>query len=122
MDAAMMNAQEQPTNLKVSIATRLVALVAFSIPLVGAALSSLMMMGLFQALKNNESAGVAAVMAGMKESSVPVIVSLYVAAFFGLVVAVVLVVRMMTPTTKASPPFWFFIVGGILSFVPAAMF
>lgn len=121
MDAAMMN-DDGDQRLRVSVTTRLIAMVAFTIPLVGGALSSLMMMGLFQALKDNESVGLLAVMAGMKEASLPVLVSLYLAAFLGFVVISVLVVRMFVQTTKASPPFWFFILGGILSLVPAALF
>ncbi len=121
MQEATMNAVEDQRQ-KVSISTRLIALAAFTIPLIGGALSSFFLFGAFRALQGIQSAGVGAVMAAMKEASLPVIVSLYVAAFFGLVVAVVLVVRMMTQTTKASPPFWFFIVGGVLSFLPAALF
>lgn len=122
MDAAMMNAQDEQLRVKVSITTRLIAALAFTIPLVGGALSSLLLMRMFQALKTNETAGLAAVMAGMKEASLPAIVSLYLAAFMGLVLVIVLVVRMIVQTKTASPPFWFFILGGILSFLPAVLF
>ena len=122
MEAAMMDPQEVETRSRASVTTRLIAAAAFTIPLVGGALSSILMMNMFSALRANENAGLAAVMAGMKEASVPTLVSLYIAAFVGFVVVVVLVVRMIVQTKKASPPFWFFIVGGILSFLPAALF
>lgn len=121
MDAAIVNAGEDQ-RLKVSFTTRLIALAAFTIPLIGGALSSLMLMNMFKALRSNENAGMAAVMAGMKEASLPAIVSLYLAAFFGLVVLIVLVVRMFAQTKTASPPFWYFVLGGILCFLPAAAF
>ncbi len=122
MEAAMMDPQEAQTRSWASVTTRLIAAAAFTIPLVGGALSSILMMNMFSALRANENAGLAAVMAGMKEASVPTLVSLYIAAFVGFVVVVVLVVRMIVQTKKASPPFWFFIVGGILSFLPASLF
>ena len=121
MDAAIVNAGEDQ-RLKVSFITRLIALAAFTIPLIGGAASSFMLMNMFRALRSNESAGMAAVMAGMKESSLPAIISLYLAAFLGLVVAIVLVARMFVKTKTASPPFWYFVVGGILCFLPAAAF
>ena len=122
MDAAMINHQEAQTRSRASVTTRLIGMVAFTIPLIGGALSSILMMNMFSALRANESAGLAAVMAGMKEASLPTIISLYLAAFVGFVVVVVLVIRMIVQTKKASPPFWFFVVGGILSFLPAALF
>lgn len=122
MDALTMNSHEDPVRFKASITTRLIAAVAFTIPLIGGALSSFLMLKVFQSLKANESAGIEAVMAGMKESSFPMLVSLYLAAVLGFVVVAVLVTRMFVQTKTASPPFWFFIIGGILSFMPAVLF
>ncbi|PYS85994.1 MAG: hypothetical protein DMF62_17375 [Acidobacteria bacterium] len=116
------NAMENQTRLKVSVTARLVAALSFIIPAIGGALSSLLLMNVFRALRSSESAGISAVMAGMKEASLPVIVSLYLAALFGIVVIVILVVRIVVQTKTASPPIWFFILGGILSFLPAGLF
>lgn len=122
MEAAISNAEGNQTRVKVSIIARLIATVAFAIPAIGGALSSFLLITVFQALRSNEAVGIGAVMGGMKESSLPVTISLYLAAIFGLVVVIVLIVRMIMQTKKASPPFWFFVLGGILSFIPAALF
>ena len=122
MDATISNPEENRTRLNVSITARLVAALSFIIPAIGGALSSLLLMNVFRALRNSESAGIGAVMAGMKEASLPVIVSLYLAAIFGFVVIVIMIVRIVIQTKTASPPFWFFILGGILSFLPAGLF
>ncbi len=122
MDASMLNAEENQPRLKVSVTARLIAAFSYMIPAIGGSLSSILLMNVFRALRENESAGIAAVMGGMKEASLPVIVSLYLAAVCGIVVVVVLVVRMFVQTKTSSPPIWFFVVGGILGLVPAALF
>lgn len=122
MDATLSATDGAQTRLRVSFIARLISLLAFTIPLIGGAMSSLLLMGMFRALSKNENAGMAAIMAGMKEASVPVIVSLYLAAFFGVVAVVVMIARALTQTKTASPPFWFFLLGGILCFIPAALF
>jgi biopolymer transport protein ExbD len=122
MNAAMPDTGDGNARQKVSISPRLIAAAMFTIPLIGGALSSFMMLGIFRAIQSAENAGVLAVVNGMKESSLPAIVSLYLAAGIGLVVLVVLIVRMIIQTKKTSPPFWFYIVGCFLSFVPVALF
>ena len=122
MDASILNAEENQNRLRVSFTARLIAAVAFTIPAIGGALSSILLMNMFRALREAESAGMGAVMAGMKEAALPVLGSLYLAAICGFVMIVVLVVRMIVQTKTASPPFWFFVLGGILCFVPAALF
>src|SRR3954470_13851053 len=122
MDASISNADDRQTRLKVSVITRLVAALTYTIPMIGAALGSLLLIKLFRELRMNETAGVGTVMLGMKEASLPVIVSLCVAAIFGVGLMIVLIVRMIVQTKTASPPFWFFAVGGILCLVPAALF
>jgi biopolymer transport protein ExbD len=44
------------------------------------------------------------------------------AAVCGVGLIILLIVRNIVQTKTASPPFWFFIVGGLLSFVPALFF
>ncbi|MEP6850521.1 MAG: biopolymer transporter ExbD [Acidobacteriota bacterium] len=122
MDTSMLNAANNQPRLKVSLAARLIAAFAFTIPAIGGALGSLLLINLFRLLRANESAGMSAVMKGMKEASLPVIVSLYLAAICGMAVIIVLVVRMIIQTKTASPPFWFFVLSGILCFVPAGLF
>ena len=122
MDASILNADDRQTRLRVSVITRLVAALTYTIPVIGAALSSLLLTNMFRALRSNQNAGMGAVMQGMKEAALPVIVCLYLAAIFGMALILVLVVRMFVQTKTASPPFWFFAVGGILSLLPAGFF
>ena len=93
MDASILNAEENQNRLRVSFTARLIAAVAFTIPAIGGALSSILLMNMFRALREAESAGMGAVMAGMKEAALPVLGSLYLAAICGFVMIVVLVVR-----------------------------
>lgn len=122
MDSSMQNAAGNSTRWRVSVLTRLAAVLAYAVPLIGAALSSFLLIRNLQALKSNEAAGIMAVMAAVKEATQPVSISLYVAAFLGLIVLVVLVARAFQETKTASPPVWFFVLCGILSLVPAGLF
>ncbi|HEY0460839.1 MAG TPA: biopolymer transporter ExbD [Pyrinomonadaceae bacterium] len=121
-DASLLNDKQNPPRLKVSITTRLLTALCYTIPALGGALSSIFLINVFQALRNAETAGIAAVMAGMKEASIPVLVSLYLAAFCGIGVIIVLIVRLIVETKTSSPPGWFFAVGGILCLLPAGLF
>lgn len=122
MNASMLNAAENQSRLKVSILTRLLAALLFSIPAIGGALSSFLLINVFRALRDNESAGVAAIMGGLNEASLPAIISLYLAAVCGIGVIAVLVTRMFMATKTASPSSWFFVIGGILCLLPTGPF
>lgn len=122
MDASMVNVEENKPSLRVSVFTRLISALSYTIPAIGGALSSILLIRLFQALRTAESAGISVLMSGMKEASLPVIVSLYLAAICGFAVIVTLIVRMITQTKTATPPFWFFVIGGILCLLPAGLF
>ncbi|MEP6903415.1 MAG: biopolymer transporter ExbD [Actinomycetota bacterium] len=122
MDFSMLKAEENPTRWRVSVLTRLVAVLAYAIPLIGGALSSFFLMKTFQALKNSQTAGIMAVMTALKEDVLPVTISMYLAATAGFVVIVVLIVRALIETKTASPPIWFFVLGGLLCLIPAGLF
>jgi biopolymer transport protein ExbD len=122
MNASFSNTDDQPTRSKVSVTARLAAALVYSIPPIGAALGSLLLVNMFRLLRASENAGLSSVMQGMKEASLPVIVSLYLAAVCGFGLIILLVVRMIIQTKTTSPPFWFFVVSGILSLVPALFF
>ena len=122
MNASMSTVDNDQSRLKVSIITRLLAGLAYSVPAIGGAASSFLLMNLFRELRTSETAGIAAVMNGMKGASLPVTVSFYLAALLGVVVVIVLVIRMFVRTATASPPFWFFAIGGVLSLIPALSF
>ncbi len=122
MNASLLNVEENQPRLRVSVIIRLVAALAYTIPLIGGALSSFLLMRVFQAMMSAENVGIAAVMGGMKESAIPANISLYLAAVFGFAVIIALVVRGIVETKTASPPFWFFAIGGILCLVPVGLF
>src|SRR5438552_8951802 len=102
MDASISNAVNDQPRLRVSFTTRLIAALAYTIPAIGGAVGSLLLMNMFRLLRTNENAGVGVVMKAMKETSLPVIVSLYLAAICGIAVIIVLVVRMIVQTKTAS--------------------
>ncbi len=122
MNNSLLEAENNQPGFKVSISTRLITALFYIIPLIGGALSSILLMRVFRAMAVAESAGIGAVMAGMKEAAVPTIVALYLAAGGGMVVIVVLVIRMIVETKTASPPSWFFVLGGLLCLLPAGFF
>ncbi|MBS1796816.1 MAG: biopolymer transporter ExbD [Acidobacteria bacterium] len=111
-----------PVRWRVSYLTRLAAVIGFTLPLIGGAASSFLLMRAFQAMRNSQTAGLAAVTAAVKEAALPVTVSLYLAAAVVFLVIVWLIVRMIVETRTASPPLWFFALGGLLCLVPAGIF
>lgn len=122
MNASMMNAENYQSRVKVSILVRLLAAFCYVIPIIGGALSSFLLIRVMEAIARAENAGIVALMAGVKEASLPVTVSLYLATFFGVVLIIVCAVRMFAETKTASPPIWFLVLGGIFSLIPAAFF
>jgi hypothetical protein len=112
----------QPTlGSRVSILARLVPAFSYAIPMLGAAVSAFMFFGVLHAMRNAESAGVAAVADGMAEANIAIIVALYLGAFVGFLGIVVTVIRMFVSTKSASPSAWFFLIVGGLSFIPTAL-
>jgi biopolymer transport protein ExbD len=122
MNVSMLNTEDNQPKLKVSISTRLIAALTYIIPAIGGALSSFLLIRVMQAAAAAETAGIMALMAGVNEASLAVTISLYLAAVFGIALIIVLIVRMTIQTKTASPPIWFFLLGGILCLLPAALF
>ena len=122
MEKTLVYGEANQPKLKVSISARLIAAFAYFIPAIGGVLSSLYFMNVMRALRTAESAGMGAVMAGLTESTVPALVSLYLAAFGGFIVIIVLIIRMFMQTKTASPASWFFVLCGFLLLVPAGLF
>ena len=107
---------EAPT--RVSILARLIPALSYTLPALGAAVSALLFIGVMQAMRNAESAGIAAVAAGMTEANVAVVIALYLAVFVGLIGVIIGLVRTFSTTTTSSPSGWFFLVAGIIGFAP----
>lgn len=111
----------QPAPSRVSILARLVPAFSYAIPLAGAALSSLLIVRTFQAMRNAESSGIAAVAGGMAEADLAITIALYLGVFVGFIGIVVMVLRCFMSTTTALPSGWFFLAGGGLGFVPLVL-
>jgi hypothetical protein len=103
---------------RVSILLRLVPSFSYAIPMLGAALSALFMLGVIRAMRYAEAAGIAAVAGGMAEANLAVVVALYLAIFVGFIGIVVMVIRSFMSTTTASPAAWFFLITGIIGLFP----
>jgi len=122
MNPSMSTAENERSRFRVSILVRMLAALTYAVPAIGGALGSFLLIRLFQALRTSESAGIAEVMMGVNEASLPVTISLYLAAGIGIALIITLAIRTMTTTATSSPQFWFYVVGGILGLVPPALF
>lgn len=122
MDASMLNSTDNQSGLKISVSARLISALTYIIPPIGGALSSLLLTRVMQQMRTAETAGIAVVMAGIKEASLPATISLYLAAVCGIALIIFLIVRMFIQTKTASPPIWFFFLGGLLCLLPVALF
>ena len=60
---------------RVSILARIAPALSYGVPALGAAISALMLIRVFQAMRNAEAAGLAAVSAGVREANFPVYAS-----------------------------------------------
>jgi hypothetical protein len=103
---------------RVSILARIIPALSYALPALGAALSAFLFIGVMRAMRNAESAGIAAIAGGLSEANLAILISLYLAIVVGLVGIVISVVRMITRTTTASPSGWFFLVTGVFGFAP----
>ena len=113
-----MTPTEQMVPTRVSIVARLIPLCSYWLPAFGAAVSAYLFIRVFQAMKNAENAGIAAVGGGMSEANVPIIATLYIALLFGLAGVIIGLVRAFSRTTTTSPAGWFYLLTGILGFLP----
>ena len=103
---------------RVSIVARLVPAFSYGLAAFGAAVSAWFFVGVMQAMKNAETAGIAAVAGGMSEANLAVVITLYLATFVGLVGVLIGIVRAFSTTTTASPSGWLIVVMGVLGFAP----
>jgi hypothetical protein len=103
---------------RVSILARLVPAFSYAIPMLGAALSALFLLGVIRAMRMAETAGVAAVAGGMAEANLAIVVALYLAIFVGFIGIVFMAIRSFMSTTTASPAASFFLITGIISLIP----
>ena len=106
---------------RVSILARVAPAFSYALPALGTAVSALMLINIFRAMRNAEAAGVGAVSAGMREANLPIMVALYLGAALGFVGIVIGLVRMFTTVTTATPSAWYFLVVGIVGLAPVLL-
>lgn len=104
---------------KVSIVARLIPSFSYATSAAGAALGALLFMGVMRAMRNAESAGIAAVAGGMAQANIPVLVGLYLAIVFGLAGMVVVLAR--GQQSSAPPRGWFYLMTGGLGLIPVLL-
>jgi hypothetical protein len=122
MDVSLFNAREDESRLRVSIPIRLIAVFSCFLPVLGVVVSLKLLLEMFAALSENESAGTAEVMEVMTSAAFIATGFLYLAIVCGLVVIVVLVRRIRIETKTASPPIWFFVASGVLYLLPTWLY
>jgi hypothetical protein len=103
---------------RVSILARIIPAMSYGLAALGAAVSAWLFIGVLRAMRYAESAGIAAISAGLTEANMAIVVSLYLAIVVGLIGIVIAPVRMFTKTTTASPSGWFFLITGVFGFAP----
>ncbi len=111
----------EQTPSRVSILARLVPAFSYALAMFGAALSALFLLGVIRAMRMAETAGIAAVAGGMAEANLAVVVALYLAIFVGFIGIVLMAVRSFMSTSTASPAASFFLISGIISFIPTLL-
>lgn len=110
--------EQPPTPTRVSIMARVVPAFSYALPALGAAVSAMLLLGVLRAIRNAEGAGIGAVAAGISEANLAILVTLYLAIFVGAAGVVIGLVRLFTTTTTASPSGLYYLIAGILGFVP----
>jgi hypothetical protein len=103
---------------RVSILARIVPVLSYALPSLGAAASAFLFISVLRAMRNAETAGIGAVAAGISEANIAILVSLYLAIVVGLVGVAIGLVRCFTTTATASASAWFFFITGILGLAP----
>lgn len=103
---------------RVSILARIAPALSYALPALGAVISAVMLINVFRGMRNAETAGIAAVSAGMREANFPIVVTLYLAVILGFAGIIIGLVRMFTTTTTATPSTWYFLITGIVGLLP----
>jgi len=103
---------------RVSILARIVPALSYALPALGAAISAILMLNVFKAMRNAEAAGIAAVTGGLSQANFAILVTLYLAVLVGIAGVVIGLVRFFTTTVTASPSAWYYLIAGLLGVTP----
>jgi hypothetical protein len=113
-----MTPSEQVGPKRVSIMARLIPLSSYGLPAFGAAVSAWLFIGVMEAMRHAEAAGIAAVAGGMSEATLAIVVTLYLAILVGFAGLIIGVFRVFSNTTTASPSGWFYLVAALIGLAP----
>lgn len=112
--------QSQPASGKVSIIARLIPVCGYLVPAAGAALGALLFMSVIRAMRNAETAGLAAVAGGLAGANIPTLGALYVSIVIGLVAILIVLARDESASATASG--WFYLIAGMLGLGPVLLY
>src|ERR1051325_10966513 len=112
---------ETPSVPRISILARVLPAIPCLIVMLGAAANAILLMGVMNAMRNAESAGIGAVAGGMAEAHLSIVISGYLAIFVMAIGIIVIVIRSLTTVKTASPSAWYFAVITVLSAAPMAL-
>ena len=103
----------EPPSTRVAVIPRLIVVLSYSMAALGASLSAFALFRVLRAMRDAETAGIAAVAGGIAETNVPVLVGLYFAIGGGFIAIITAAVRTVVETTTASPPAWFYFISAL---------
>ncbi len=103
---------------RVSILARIVPTLSYALPALGAAISALMLINVFRAMRNAEAAGIGAVSGAIREANFPIVITLYLGVIIGFAGVAIGLVRMFTTVTTATPSACYFLIIGLIGLVP----
>lgn len=117
-----MTAEVKPQPItRISILARILPAIAWCVVMLGAAASARLVNGVLEGMRQAESAGIAAVAAGIAQANLAIVISLYVALFLVTIGLLAAVIRIFTPTKTASPSVIFYLVIGVLAIIPLGL-
>ena len=121
MTSSIPSTEENSSRSRVSFLARLIPVMSYIIPAIGAALTTFLIIRAMQAVSVAGSSGLSAVAGGISEASLPVLIALYIAIICGVAGIIFAAVRLKMPTKTVSPPPWFILISGVLCLVPVAL-
>lgn len=103
---------------RVSIIARMVPVISLCLPLIGEASCAVLLLGVLNAMRSAEMAGIASVTGGMAAANLAMTISLYLGIFVGPTGIVVMAMRALTATMTISPSASFFALVNLLTLIP----
>jgi hypothetical protein len=112
---------QTPSLPRVSILARVLPAIPCLIVMLGAAANAILLMGVMNAMRNAESAGIGAVATGLAQAQVAIVFAFYLAIFVTAISIIVMAVRSFIATKTVSPSGWFILIIALLGGVPVSL-